>query len=238
MSGPAGRVTSRDATSFSVTVSAITGNPGTFLRLETRVRGSADDWTAQVVEETAPVVGAVLTADGLDAETPLEWRIVETNGVTIYDGTHGVLALISSSIWTTLLDTVAVVLAGLGVTCNEGTALPPNPPVTGALLRTLPEMERSMATNVVEIEYPIEVELRFYATSDTGEHRTPTVASLQRSLRDAFNAKTAADFPSIPGLLETAVEIRTKDEEAQGVDPMTDEIRARLVVRFRVIEDL
>lgn len=233
MAGPAGRVTAVTSTGLTVTIDSITGLSGGSLKLQTRALGGAANWDDRATDAT-PAVGDTLTTAALTAGTAYEWRVIETAGTTIDDGTHGVVTP-ASSIWATILSEVKTSLEGSGITtAYEGTAPPPNPTPIMALMRTLPEITRREGNNIAEVEYPVEVELRLVETSDTGEQRTQDIATYQRVIVSNFDAKTSADFPSITGLFGISVELRSKDES--GPDDFADETRGRAVIRFRIWE--
>lgn len=230
---PAAHLTALTSTGFTVTLDSLSGEASTTARLQTRALGGIAAWTTRASDAT-PAVNETLAATGLTTGTPLEWRVIEENvGAEQADGTHGIVTP-STSIYATLLSTVSTVLSGLGVTAYEGTILPANPPVAGALMRTLPEREGRQANNAVEVDYTVEVELRLIEVSDTGELRTQDVATYQRGVISAFRGKTIADYPSITGLEVCEVEVTTK-HEGRG-DQLEDETRARLAVRFRIWE--
>ena len=233
MAGPAARVTALTSTTFTVTVDSVTALASSTLKLQTRALGAATDWTTQATDAT-PAIGDTLQATGLTAGTPLEWRVTQEAGTTIDDGTHGIVTP-ASSIWATLISTVETTLEGAGITTvYEGESLPPNATPIAALSRTLPEVIRRDANNLVEVEYPVELWLFLVETSDTGEHRTQDVATHQRTIISSFDKKTIADFPSITGLVQVTVEIRSKDEAGRG--DFSDMTTARAVIRFLIWE--
>lgn len=229
MSAIGGRVTAFAADGFTLELSALSGVASA--QLASRALGStADDWTSHGSVMTA--VGQTRSVTGLTEGAAREWRLRGPSGE---DGQHGIVTP-SSSVWETLLATVETILSGQGATPYRGTSLPPNPDVTSALVRPMPERRARAATNVAEVEYPVGVEIEHAETSDTGAHRLPEVASLQRALIAALDRRGAADFPGIAGLIEIAVDVQTKDQTPVGVDTYDERIRARSVVRFLVWE--
>ena len=233
MSGPAGYASSHAATSFAVTVTAVTGTPATSLKLETRELGSADDWDTQATD-ASPAAGDVLTASGLTEDTSLEWRLVEDDGATIYDGTHGIVTP-ASSIWATLLDTVSTALQGQSLASTAvyiGRQPEPSYADVAAVLRSTAERVTRRANNVEQVEFPVEVEFRVTVTDDDGDAQKTTVQLWQRRLEAALHEKHAGDFPGSAGLEEIRVEVESKDLRAGAADDYEDEVRTRATVRF------
>lgn len=234
MSGPAGYVSALTATTFVVTVTALTGEAGTSLKVQTRTLGSAADWTTQATD-ASPAVADVLTASGLTQGTSLEWRLVEDNG-TVYDGTHGVVTP-AASLWATLLATVSTALQGQSLASTAiytGRQPEPNYADVAAVLRSTAERVTRAANNVERVEFPVEVEFRVTRTDDDGDLQKAAVETWQERLRSALHEKHAADFPGVAGLEEVRVEVETKDARPGAVDEYEDEVRARAVVRFVV----
>ena len=87
-------------------------------------------------------------------------------------------------------------------------------------------------------EYEFEIDL-FHREADVpeGTNVAAEMETIQEALFDAFNAKTAADFPSLTGLAVTEVEQVTRDDIEDDDDSM-EEARSRTVVRFPMWESL
>lgn len=234
---PEGYVSSHSATSFVVTLSAVSGEASTTLRLQTRGLGSNSTWTTQASDVT-PAVGDTLTASGLTESTSLEWRIIEEDASgNQADGTHGIVTP-ASSLWSTLTATIATALEGQGLDADAiyvGRQPEPNYPDVAAVLRTTRERVRQRANNVEQVEFPVDVELRVAITDDDGDEQKEAVELWQRRLEATLHEKHAGDFPGVAGLEEVTVEVLDKDARAPGApDEFEDEIRARAVVRFLV----
>jgi len=232
---PAAYVSAQAATSFAVTVTAVSGESDTTLRLQTRALGGVAAWTTQASDAT-PAVGDVLTASGLTTNAPLEWRIIEEDAAgNQADGAHGITTP-STPMWSTLTATVSTAIQGQGMPAASvyvGWQPAPNPPAPCAIIRTRPERVRSRANNVEQVEFPVRVEIRAAATTDTGEPLKEAGDLWQRRLESALHEKHAADFPGIAGLQRIYVEIDEKDDHGDQ-DEYGDEIRTRATVRFLV----
>lgn len=232
---PAAYVSAQAATSFAVTVTSVSGESSTTLRLQTRALGGVATWTTQASDAT-PAVGDVLTASGLTTNVPLEWRIVEEDSAgNQADGTHGVTTP-SASIWATLTATVSTALQGQGLDAAAiyvGWQAEPNEANPCAILRTRPERVRDRANNVEQVEFPVRVEIRAAATTDTGEPLKEAGDLWQRRLESALHEKHATDFPGIAGLEEVTVEIDDKDDHGE-LDTFEAVIRTRATVRFLI----
>jgi len=236
MSGPAARVTALTATGFSVTLTGVTGVPGTIAKLQTRALGSAVDWTTQVTK-VAPAVGDVVSAAGLATGTSLEWRAIEEIGATVHDGTHGIVTPAESP-WDTLTATISAALQGQGLPAGRiyiGRQPEPNYADVIAILRTLQERVDRRANNVERIIYPIEVEIRVTLTDDHGGLQKTEIEKWQERLRAALHERHALDFPGVPGLEETTVEVASKDAQSvSGPEGYLEDLRARAIVHVGV----
>jgi len=86
---PDADVTAITSTGFTVTVSAVSGEAGTTLKLQTRAIYSPDAWTDRATD-ASPAIGDTLSATGLTTAVSLEWRIVEVDAAgNVADGSHG-----------------------------------------------------------------------------------------------------------------------------------------------------
>jgi len=235
MSGPAARVTALTGTGFSVTLTGVTGVPGTTAKLQTRALGSAADWVTQSTG-TTPAVGDVLSAAGLTTGASLEWRAIEEIGATLHDGTHGIVTPAESP-WDTLTAAISSALQGQGLPAGNiyiGGQPEPNYADVVAILRTLEERVTARANNVERIEFPVEVEFRVTVTDDDGDLQKRDSEKWQERLRSAIHEKHAADLPGVVGLEEVRVEVVTKNERSEGTDQYQDHVRVRARVLFAI----
>lgn len=235
MSGPAGYVSAHGATSFAVTVTALRDGGTGQLFLDTRPRGSADNWTTRA-QDASPAVGDVLTASGLTQDVSLEWRLIEGAEAEPYDGTHGITTPAASP-WSSLTATVSTALQGQGMDADGiyiGRQPEANYPDVTAIIRSDGERVTRRANNVERVEYAVEVELRVTITDDDGDEQKVAVELWQERLRTALHEKHAVDFPGIAGLEDVLVEIESKDLRGGAADEYEDEVRARATVTFAI----
>jgi len=237
-SGPSGRVTALSATSFSATVTSLSGLAGATLSLETRPLGGNGLWASRAAD-AAPAVGHVLTAAALAEGAPLEWRLIERTGVGDYgDGTHGI-TVPAESIWSTLTATVAAALQGQGLAASAiyvGRQPESNYADVVAIIRTQEEKVDRRANNVERVVYPIEVEIRVTITDDDGSRQKAEIEKWQERVRAALHEKHAEDFPGIAGLEDVLVEIASKDGNRRSSvgDQYEDQTRAFGIARFTI----
>lgn len=235
---PLGSVTTITATTFAVTLSRVSGEANTTVRVQTRTAGSGDAWTTGASDAT-PAVGDVLTVTGLTVGSLLEWRVIEENaGGEQADGNHGrVTPAVAPAEVAAVLDETELVIENLllgGASASEvfqGRRPKPGPQAkkisVNVYMGDPDTTSRPSTTGHSYLGLPVHIHLILKRMDKvTGESQTKLVAQYMLQILDAFRVLRPSDLSTaIPHFFLTKAQIEDIDtetgssaSEAQGVD--------------------